>query len=350
MLKAFACFGALLAAPAGVAFADEEAIVVEAGEPVPVPVDAVVERLRTELPGVTVSAASTAVPGAPSPAGTGGTVTIALSPEGGGRLLVSYRDAGGRETTRIVADTGDPHAMAAAIAMIIANLHQSQVDSVLAMLPRAAPASEPPPPPPPVVQARVVRRRPSRVSRPAPGRGEDGWLSLGWAPFVSLIADSWPVLGLNVGADATFGAWRFEAALGYSPGMSLNGEYTWAGDVRWSEVGYTQTVGSLFARRMLLDGESTKLGLGAGLGFLIEAYSYEYVEPEPPGGAPDGSSYLEAVFSASTSIDVRVIWRELWWSSRVDLAVSTAPDDGSWYRPVAAQMWLQIATGVRVTL
>lgn len=357
--------GALLATPVGAAMADDAGeIVVEAGVPVPVPVEIVVERLRTELPGVTVTASAPVA--SDRPARTGGTVTLGLSPDG--RLLVVYREAGGRETTRIVADTGDPQAMAAAVAMIVANLHQSQVDSVLATLPPppAPPpppvVEEPPPDPPPPPTVRPHRRPALRLRSAAPVRARDGWLSVGWAPFVSFIADSWPVLGMNVGADASLGAWRFEAALGYSPGMKTREQYGSDSEVRYVEVNYSQTLGTLFARRILLDGNGTRLGIGAGLGFLIEAYAYEDVEPavvlsldgpdeaHSPDYTPGSSSYLEAIFAGSLSLDVRVIWRELWWSSRIDLAVTTASSGGDWYRPVSAPAWLQISTGVRVTL
>jgi len=142
----------------GLAHAQDQSdtIVVEAGEPVPVPLDEVAARLRAELPGAQVQ-----VTGTPGPATS--SVTVGLLPSG--ELSVVYRDAAGRETTRIVADTRDPRAVAATIAMIVANLHQSQLDTVLGPAPVSPPVNVPVPVPVPETAPVVA---PAQPAPPAP--------------------------------------------------------------------------------------------------------------------------------------------------------------------------------------
>jgi hypothetical protein len=149
-----------------------DAIIVEAGEPVPVPLDEVAARLRAELPGSRVQVA-------PTPGAGTSSVTVGLLPSG--ELRVIYRDAAGRETTRIVADTSDPRAVAATIAMIVANLHQSQLDTLLGPAPVAppvrvpVPVSDPAPAAAPVAfPAHALTLRISRAPRPAPA--SPGWV------------------------------------------------------------------------------------------------------------------------------------------------------------------------------
>lgn len=129
----------------------DEIVVVEDGPPAPVPPSEVVERLRAELPGASIRVA------AAGDAPAAGTVTVALTPAG--TLQIVYRDAAGREATRILADTHDPSAVAAAVAMIVANLHRSQLDSVL---------GPPVTPPPPAAAPPVVAAQPPPVNAPVP--------------------------------------------------------------------------------------------------------------------------------------------------------------------------------------
>ncbi|MBI2894832.1 MAG: hypothetical protein HYY06_14855 [Deltaproteobacteria bacterium] len=145
-------------------------IVVEGGDPVPVPLDAVANRIGAELPGTEVVVSPTVPPRAAS-------VTLGVSPEG--RILVVYRDGEGRETTRIVADSHDPRSMTAAIAMIVANLHRSQLDPTLAAMaplppPPPGPAETSPRPVGPPRSAGRARLQATAIARPAPAP------ALGW--------------------------------------------------------------------------------------------------------------------------------------------------------------------------
>lgn len=119
-----------LVALAPLAWAQPDVVLVSAADGA---VDAgeVQELLRVELPGLRVSTDS-----GEDAAGVA-RVTVATWPDG--RLAVSFRDATGRETVRLV-DPGDRPA--ATIAMIVVNLQEDQLDSVL-----GTPGSMPAPPP-----------------------------------------------------------------------------------------------------------------------------------------------------------------------------------------------------------
>lgn len=171
--------------------AASDAIVVEAGDPVPVPLQEVAERLRAELPGSNVRVAS---PGE----GTASSVTVGLLASG--ELRIVYRDASGRETTRIVADTADPRAVAATIAMIVANLHQSQLASVLGPSP-AAPA-------PPVAPAVPV---PPPAAVPAPAQATAAVVAVAASAPPAVPAARPPAVALvGAAAPTTAAGWSLE--------------------------------------------------------------------------------------------------------------------------------------------
>ncbi len=208
-------------------------ILVEAGTPVPVSPADVADRLRAELPDASVRVASRAT------AGVAGTVTMALTPAG--TLQVVYRDAAGREATRIVADTHDPSAVAAAVAMIVANLHRSQLETVLG--PVAEPPVVPPPPgpappvdvpvpvpvPDPAQRALLVRANPAPNQ---PGTGTVTGRSAAAAGLVAVAAPSSPA-GWVLDAGGLYAVVAASAVVGVGYDLSARVRLGVRGNLAW---------------------------------------------------------------------------------------------------------------------
>lgn len=331
---------------------DPGAVIVEAGTPVPVPLDGVVERLRAELPAVPIEVGP--LPGSV----TAGAATVSLGLTADGRMHVIYRDANGREASRIVADTSDPQAVAAAIAMIVANLHRSQVDAALAAIgPAAVPAAPAPPPPPPPVaaaaasapHARVVvvdvRRSPHHPPRaPVAARTavtpdtEPTW-ALWLAPTADAMGD-W-MYGLELGGELRFGDYRLEVALSHAPPLEMGRTVA---DGGWADAFYDHYLGTLRVRRLLPLGGRVSLGGAAGIGFLISEHTDMFVGDEFWGSRSD----LDFVVSTGASLDVRLLGQTLYWTTRIDAVLTTASDSD--YHPFTPGLFGHMATGLRLAI
>lgn len=116
--------------------------------------------LRVELPGMQVAADDGYE--------TAGVTRVTIGTWADGRLAVSYRDASGRETVRLVDPGTRP---AATIAMIVVNLHEDQLDTIL-------PMAEAPRRLPPVVRA-VGPARVRATVQPTPEGPEAATLGAG---------------------------------------------------------------------------------------------------------------------------------------------------------------------------
>lgn len=333
------------------ASAQEGAIVVHAASPVPVSVEAVAAELRHELPQVPVLLASG------NPRAGGSSVTLSLSAQG--HLLVVYGDAGGRETARIVADTHDPSAVAAAVAMIVANLHRDQLPGTLAAIGAPAPPGDgaevivpAPAPAPAPAAARVAEAAPLRTRAVVTARRE-GRVGLSWSPTVDVMPNEGPALGLATSIDLRLDTWRVELHLGYAPAASRTGE-----DYLDETVGYvsyrfdvTRFSGLAAVRRLILDDATVRVGVGGGLGFVLHSFDLDVEDMRVRGYSPTPyeDSYVDLLLVASTALDVHLTG-PAWWSSRVDAVASTNSAASGWFRDHVDRVWLTIATGARVVL
>lgn len=337
----------LACAPLSAAAQDEPAapvepapgsVVVEAGTPVPVPLEGVAERLRAELPAVPVAVGP--VPGGPP--GSAATVTLALTADG--QIHVVYRDPAGREASRIVADTSDPQAVAAAIAMIVANLHRSQVDLALAAIGPAAPppppptAPEPPvvsptPPVAPVLVAVASHTRPARVgARTTVTRPPESRVAVWASPTADMMGGL--LYGVEGGGQVRFGRYRAELAISHVFSQ-------WLG---YPEFEYTHTMAVLGVRRLVSLGDRVTLGAGVGLGFVISAITDVWSS----GLEYTGRSDLDALVSGGLALDVRLVGQTVFWTTRADAVTSTATTSA--YRPVAPDVLGHFSTGLRLAL
>lgn len=336
----------LASAPLSAAAQDEPAapvepapapVVVEAGTPIPVPLEGVAERLRAELPAVPVAVG----PNPGEPAGSAATVTLALTADG--QIHVVYRDPAGREASRIVADTNDPQAVAAAIAMIVANLHRSQMDLALAAIgPAAAPPPPPPAPEPPVVSptppaapvlvAVASPTRPARVAtRTTVTRAPESRVAVWLSPTAVMMGDL--LYGVEGGGQVRFGRYRVELALSHLFAQYVGYEFE-----------YSHTMAVLGVRRLVFLGDRVTLAAGVGLGFVISAITDVWSS----GLEYTGRSYLDALVSGGLALDVRIVGQTVFWTTRADAVTSTATT--SVYRPVAPDVLGHFSTGLRLAL
>lgn len=109
---------ALFVAAPALAAADPDLVLVTV-EDAPVALEEVEAILRGELPGLRISTEATEAVGA---------ARVVIAAAADGRLAISYRDAAGRETVRLVEPGPRP---ASTVAMIVVNLQQDQLDAVL---------------------------------------------------------------------------------------------------------------------------------------------------------------------------------------------------------------------------
>jgi hypothetical protein len=322
----------------------QDAVVVEASASVPVPLEGLAERLRAELPAIPVQVGAAAT----DASGAAATVTLALTQ--GGQVQVVYRDAAGREASRIVADTTDPQAVAAAVAMIVANLHRSQMDLALAAI---GPAPTPPPGPPPIVEVppRVtVRARPLAARATVERRREESW-AIWAAPALDMMSE--PILGVESGAEIRVGDYRLELALHHAPDANRD---TSTRDFGYLEATYSHTLTTARVRRLFRFGRNVTIGAAGGLGFIISTQENAWAE-EPSGFDPEVVAFtgaelddrrdLDLAIVGGASLDVRVIG-PVFWTTRLESVFTTAAKTA--HKPFAPGVFGHLGTGLRLAL
>jgi hypothetical protein len=242
MMGALAPLLGLLLGGSGAAAQERPIVVVVEGDGAAVPAEALREAVGREL------GAPALAPADPQAAAARGTLTVQLvdaapAPGAAGerRLVVVYRDAGGREVWRSIAVPGDPVGAIATIALLAGNLARDEAGELLAQLGRSAQAP-----------AIVAEPAPAPVIVPAPEAP---------APIVILPhAPAEPARALAAAApvdqsspvDAPFDpyedAWNVSAALGYTVDLRTKGygRVEVAGTYRWGgplALGLALTVG-----------------------------------------------------------------------------------------------------------